>query len=374
MERLYKNAQRISRPENHPRYIDNLAEFMNISLHLSIVELEWKENGQSKWITIPLENFSGIAHRRRLSIPNVYPDRNSAMAAIAPLLSAHAKVSRFRDDPPIMYTYYEGPHDTILPTIFSPHSTPRLFSAFADLKIDIEEAKRMAGSQSMINIYQTLFDYFNPVPGIAVDPHGKIVADIDAGSLIEAGLAAIGLKAKMRGKSRDTRGHPKDTAPVKQTTTKRQYRYEGLEAAVLGNMKAEKAIHRLDNMGYGKLLEDIADRFEGAPRDAAELLIEINNLSKRQLDGLYAMRNALTKHDWIDDFYDVFPKADRNEVLDLIGEVSDVLHQGLEEGLTRLLSRPGAPRAGTVSTNIQSGLGHFSCCCVFEEKIAAQKR
>jgi hypothetical protein len=131
---------------------------------------------------------------------------------------------------------------------------------------------------------------------------------------------------------------------------------QGLEAAVAGDVRAERGLQRVLEGRHDRLLDEILeDMLPHDPRVAAETLARVGTLNEEQARGLSILHrisdqlpSGLT---WGDAF--LLGPAHRNELLELVARVHPSLDgtEGLAQLMGRALSGPG--------TNVQGTLGHL---------------
>lgn len=131
---------------------------------------------------------------------------------------------------------------------------------------------------------------------------------------------------------------------------------QGLEAAIAGDVRAERGLQRVLEGRHDRLLDEILeDMLPHDPHVAAETLARIGALNEEQARGLSILHrisdqlpSGLT---WGDAF--LLGPAHRNELLELVARVHPSLDgtEGLAQLMGRALSGPG--------TNVQGTLGHL---------------
>lgn len=164
--RAFKN------PTKNPRYIDNLFQFVGWNVILDEYYLDWKENG--KKITINVPKNTRIHTKAGVIFPDyeqVYPNEFSALLAVASNKKRQPWVDRFGA---LAFAFYHGLDNTILPTIYSPDTTPRFFKAIAEIKNRVTPEEI---AESHIIYYSILKDAVNPFP-FDIDSEGEIQPQI----------------------------------------------------------------------------------------------------------------------------------------------------------------------------------------------------
>ncbi len=139
-----------------PRYIDNIAATVSLSIFDRAYVVHWGQGEDRKAVLVPETQL----HRQEASaaqeIQRIYSDRNSALLGLTgPILQSAGHGFD------LFYTYYVDDNGVIYPTRFSPDTTPRIYEGILrkdeDMRQGAHEAEReMYGLAAGMLIGKTL--------------------------------------------------------------------------------------------------------------------------------------------------------------------------------------------------------------------------